>query len=600
METGLRPRIVADCIAEIASQDSSMRLFILKALKIKIKNPWSEIEATESLGIVGSIGRANIHLDASTLRTIQSTVFYALQSPATVGSTLQEAAINAFISTLHLFGRCFESKRKRDVLMNCVFIATRSHVDKIQLLGLQCLRKILKLQYRFMDPYLNGEIITIVCETFEDGRDIVELDSLKLFLSFCEAENKLAMESQQSKGYINNAREEWATILLNKLMSQDRHARYQEMLMNCVKEFFTICRNGDVMKIAITFINDNISSEDSRRRKGALRAFYLLVECVNMSGLIFYVDYKEQALIELLRDEDVDVRIMTVQVFASIFENFPRILKNQSRMEKILEALLLNLNLDHRLTSSVCIALVGMSNGFHIISTEMNQEFSETFWSCYFNSIVSKCFEATNSAGAHQSDLLVAVHKALGEIVKIMPTCCSPIVQATLQVILTQTIDGIISTNFNQIRLQTAHNILPSQLEILKIAIEKLDQPKAIEVSGTIMQVLLTVMERDTIEDAAKVNALLAMASLVEQINGQFLMYMKCTTPHILYALKDHRNELVCSAAIQLVGHLARFSNELSSELIPLLVSNEVQHDLKEKAAAALRAALPRSTHHSI
>lgn len=321
--------------------------------------------------------------NTQTMETITTSIIYALES-AWFFRITQITTLNVLANTLHLFKSKFENINCRNALMRSVCYATDYITDnEIQLFALQCLKKIVESYYQFMGPYMNKAIIQIICKNFQGGASFVRLEGMKLFISICEHEKKLATLSQEirdtehlpdqndvSQDYIHNARATLAPKLMDSLIFQDEQTENnaKEMLLDCVKEFFTICDNGDVMQIVFSFINDNILSKDSRRREGALRAFFLLVECVNARTLKLFINQKVLTdRTDLLMNQNVDIhtRIMTVEVFARIFENFPEALKDM-KIDTIFEAFLLNLGSDPHLTSGVCITLNEMTKASQI------------------------------------------------------------------------------------------------------------------------------------------------------------------------------------------------------------------------------------------
>lgn len=545
------------------------------------------------------------------VETITSSVLCALQSTQLCRIT-RITTMNVFANTFHLFRSKFENINYRGDLMDIVCCDTKSNDYEFQLFGLRCLKNIVVLHYRFMNPYMNA-IIQLICKNFQEGAGLVRLEVMKLFKSICEHEKELAILSQEirdtehlpneddvSRDYIQNARAELAPKLMDLLIYQEVQTdnNSKEMIMDCVREFFTVCDDEYVIPIGISFINDNIPSENSSCREGALRALSLLVECVSMSRFIHYIDNKMQTLIDFLMDQNTDIhtRIITVDVFAKIFKNFPEALRDitDMKIDNIFKALLLNLDSDPHLTPGVCTVLIGMSNAlYQKFSIQKDQVFDEN---SYFNRIVEKVFKSTNSIGFHQSSLFVAVYEALSEIVNNMSSCCNNIVQITSHVILNQTIEyiGIISKNSNQIVLLRAKDILPSLLRVLKCTIEKSNRPEAISIYDDTMGATIRVLEIDTPElEDAKINALMTIASLSDIIGNLSDIHIERVRPILLMALKAHHNVKVCSSAIQLVGVIARCNQFCLRNCGPML-SVFYQHLKTEGVSRSLKSEIIR------
>ncbi len=181
------------------------------------------------------------------------------------------------------------------------------------------------------------------------------------------------------------------------------------------------------------------------------------------------VEQAMPTLIELMYDNNVNVRDTTAWTIGRICEVIPQSAIDQQFLEPLLTALVNQLKTEPRVAANVCWAFNGLSQAAYE-AVLVDEDDPDTYClSKYFDFIVERLLETTDRPDGSQSNLRAAAYEALMEMVKNSPTDCYKTVQKTTMVILDRLnqvlqIDNMVPPNDRQ-RIQDIQSSLCATLQ---------------------------------------------------------------------------------------------------------------------------------------
>jgi importin subunit beta-1 len=493
--------------------------------------------------------------------------------------------------------------------MQVVCEATQSLDTQVRVAALQCLVKIMSLYYQYMEHYMGPALFAITLEAMKSSIDDVSLQGIEFWSTVCDEEVDLAIEAAEaqeqgrppertSRFYAKGALQYLVSILTQTLAKQEEFDDDDEWnpckaAGVCLMLMATCCED-DIVPYVLPFVTEHIKSPDWRYRDAAVMAFGSILEGPNPENLKPVVEQAMQMLIELLKDPSIVVRDTAAWTVGRVCEILPDAVINEHFLNPLLHAMVEGLTSEPRVAANVCWAFSSLAEAaFEAADVPEDEKEPETYClSTYYEPIVQKLLETTDRPDGNQHNLRSAAYEALMEMVKNSPKDCYVTVQKTTMVILERLqhvlqMEGHIQSTSDRVQLNDLQSLLCATLQSVLRKVSPQDAP---QISDAIMSALLQMLSTSSGKaGGVQEDALLAVSTLIEVLNENFLKYMEAFKPFFAAGLRNIEEYQVCLAAVGLMGDLCRalgpkvlpFCDETMIMLLENLGNEQVHRSVK-------------------
>lgn len=461
----------------------------------------------------------------------------------------------------------------------------------------------MSLYYVHMEHYMGPALFAITLQAMKSEHDEVALQGIEFWSNVCDEEVDLAMEAQDaaetgipptrtSKFYAKGALQYLVPILTEALCKQDENDDEDDWnpckaAGVCLMLMATCCEN-DIIPHVAPFVNANIGATDWRRRDAAVMAFGAMLEGPDPQSLRPFVEQAFPTLINLMRDDTVAVRDTTAWTIGRICELIPDAVLNPSFLTVLLEALVIGLAAEPRVSANVCWAFNSLAEAAYENADRDDSGDPKTYvLSPYFQAIVQKLLETTERPDGNTANLRSAAYEALMEMMKNSPKDCYVWVRETTMIIISR-LQQILQVE-GQVQDRAQYNDLASLLcATLQSVLRKMTPEDAPQISDAVMSALVSMMNLQRTSGVQE-DALMAVGTLIEVLGEGFMKYMPSFSPYLAAGLQNHAEYQVCSAAVGLVADISRglgnailpYCDDMMRLLLENLSNNNVHRSVK-------------------
>jgi importin subunit beta-1 len=455
-----------------------------------------------------------------------------------------------------------------------------------------------------MEHYMGPALFAITLQAMKSEHDEVALQGIEFWSNVCDEEVDLAMEAQDaqetgvpaarnSKFYAKGALQYLVPILTETLCKQDENDDEDDWnpckaAGVCLMLMATCCED-DIIPHVAPFVTANIGHADWRRRDAAVMAFGAMLEGPDPAALRQFVEQAFPVLINLMRDESVVVRDTTAWTIGRICELIPEAVLNPNYLTVLLEALVMGLAAEPRVSANVCWAFNSLAEAaYENADHENDEDVPQTYvLSPYFETVVAKLLATTERPDGNSANLRSAAYEALMEMMKNSPKDCYPWVKQTTMVIINR-LQQILHVE-GQVQDRAQYNDLASLLcATLQSVLRKMTTEDAPQISDAVMTALIQMMNLQRTSGVQE-DALMAVGTLIEVLGEGFMKYMPNFCPYLAAGLQNHAEYQVCSAAVGLVADISRglgnkilpFCDDIMKMLLDNLSNNSVHRSVK-------------------
>lgn len=245
------------------------------------------------------------------------------------------AATTALLNSLEFTRTNFDKLAERNYIMEVVCETTQSSDTQICVAALQCLVKIMSLYYQYMQPYIGQALFPIALNAMKSESDEIALQGIEFWSNVSDVEIDLALECQEaqeggrvpttvSQHYARGALPYIVDELLRQLTKQDEcddddNWNPTKAASVCLMLLATCCEN-EIVPHVLPFIMKHINDPNWRYREAAVMVFGSILNGLDTETSKPLVEQAMPTLIELMYDENVNVRDTTAWTFGRIGE----------------------------------------------------------------------------------------------------------------------------------------------------------------------------------------------------------------------------------------------------------------------------------------
>ncbi|EDO44158.1 predicted protein [Nematostella vectensis] len=595
-----RPAIAPQCIAAIACAEipTTQDLEIIDKLVANEDTGSPELLREQTLEAIGYICQdiEPEHL-VSHANKILTVIIQGMRKEEP-SNHIRLAATTALLNSLEFTKQNFEKAAERDFIMQVVCESTQSSQTTIKVAALQCLVKIMSLYYQHMEEYMRLALFGITVEAIKSDTDEVALQGIEFWSTVCDEEMDLAIEMAEaqeagrppentSRFYAKGALAFLIPPITNCLINQEEYDDEDDWnpckaAGVCLMLLAQCCEDAIVQPV-LEFVNVNFASPSWKNKDAAIMAFGAILEGPDPKTLQPFVENALPVIAQQMKDESVVVRDSAAWVLGRVCEIMPHIAINEKYLVLVVTTLLESLIAEPRVASNVCWAFSSLSEAAYEAATDQNsEEEPQTYClSQFFNTIIEKLLEVTVRPDAGQCNLRSAAYEAVMEMIKNSPKDCYGVVQKTTLDVM-QRLQHVLQLERQVPSNERAqYNDLQSLLcATLQSVLRKINPPDAVQIAESVMTALLQMFGASAQGGTSGVqeDALMAVGTLVEVIGINFMQYMESFMPFLEVGLKNKSEYQVCTAAVGLVGDIARglgvSITQYSDRIMQILMEN--------------------------
>jgi importin subunit beta-1 len=360
----------------------------------------------------------------------------------------------------------------------------------------------------------------------------------------------------------------------------------------CLSLMANCCEN-DIVRHVIPFVKDHVKSEDWKYRDAAIMAFGSILEGPDPKALTPLVQQAMPTLITMMTDVSVVVQDTVAWTIGRVCGLLPEAALKEEYLLQLLEALVKGLDKEPRVASNICWAFSSLAEAAYENSEIAKDDDSPATYclSPVYSTIVEKLLTTTDRADGNQSNLRGAAYEALMELIKNSPKDCYSTVQETTLVIL-QRLNTVLTmhSSVGENDRSQYFDLQALLCATLQSVVRKMNKQDVLTISDNAMTALLTMMNlRSGQSSGILEDALMATGSVIEMLGNDFLKYFETFKPFLIEGLKNYEEQMVCQAAVGIVGDLARslggsllnYCDEIMTALLAILSSDDYQKFIK-------------------
>lgn len=322
-------------------------------------------------------------------------------------------------------------------------------------------------------------------------------------------------------------------------------------------QLYAQCVQGDVIQPVVGFVEENIRSEDWRRRDAAVASFGAIMEGPEPNTLEPLIKQALSVLLGMMEDSSVQVRDSTAYALGRVCDCCPEVLDPDVHLQPLISCLFNGLASTPKIASSCCWALMNVADRFAGDAGSQTNPLSK-----HFENSIKSLLAVTERQDA-DNQLRTAGYEVLNSFVLNSANDSLPMVASLSDVIiqrLEHTIpmqQQVVSTE-DRILLEEMQTSLISVILAIVQRLETEIKPQSDRIMSVMLQVLNTVGAKSSVPDVV----FATVGAVASALDDQFIKYMESFSPFLYNALGNQDEPAICAMAIGLVSDISRALND--------------------------------------
>lgn len=362
-------------------------------------------------------------------------------------------------------------------------------------------------------------------------------------------------------GFARVACREVVPVLLDGMCKQDEDAGEDEYNISRAAyqalQLYAQCVQGDVMQPVLTFVEENIRSQDWRRRDAAVAAFGAIMDGPDPKVLEPLIKQALGVLVAMMEDESIQVRDSVAFALGRVCDYCSETLDPDVHLQPLISSLFNGLASTPKIASSCCWALMNVADRFAgDVGVQTNP------LSRHFEQSVKSLLALTERQDA-DNQLRTAGYEVLNSFVTNAANDSLPMV-ATLSDVMLQRLEQTVPMQAQVVSVEDRITLEEMQTGIVSVVlaiVQRLEveiKPQADRIMHVMLQVLTTVPPKSSVPDVV----FATVGAIAGSLEEEFVKYMETFSPFLYNALANQEEIGLCSMAIGLVSDIARALND--------------------------------------
>ncbi|EEH09716.1 importin subunit beta-1 [Histoplasma capsulatum G186AR] len=603
-----------------AGQSAAQLIAVIAAIELP-RNEWPELMDT----LVKNVNSGSDHMKQASLTTIGficesdepelreslSAHSNAILTAVVQGARREEtnaevrnAALTALGDAMEFVRSNFENDGERNYIMQVVCEATQAEDTRIQSGAFGCLNRIMGLYYEKMRFYMEKALFGLTILGMKNEEEDVAKLAIEFWCTVCEEEiaiedDNAAAQAEGSTeirpffGFARIACREVVPVLLHLMTKQDEdaadddydtsRAAYQAL------QLYAQCVAAEVIPPVLTFVEENLRSEDWHRRDAAVSAFGAIMDGPDAQTLDPLIKQALPVLIGMMDDKVIHVKDSAAYALGRICDYCSESIDPEAHLQPLISCLFHGLASNPKIAGSCCWALMNLAERFAGEAGAQTNPLSK-----HFQDSVTSLLTVTER---HDTDnqLRTAAYEVLNSFVTNAANDSLPIV-ANLSDVILQRLEQTVPMQQQVVSVEdriTLEEMQTSLTSVLLAIVQRLEgeiKPQADRIMHVLLQVLSTVPPKSSVPDTV----FATVGSIASALEGDFIKYMDSFIPFLYNALGNQEEAGLCAMAIGLVSDITRslsekaqpycdtFMNHLLNNLRSTTLSNQLKPSILE------------------
>ncbi|KAN0079574.1 Armadillo-type fold [Elaphomyces granulatus] len=485
---------------------------------------------------------------------------------------VRNSALTALGDAVDFIRSNMENEGERNYIMQVVCEATQAEDARIQAGAFGCLNRIMGSYYDKMSFYMEKALFGLTIMGMKNEEEDVAKLAIEFWCTVCEEEISIEEDNAAAQGenttelppFFNFARiacREVVPVLLQVMTKQDEDASDDEYNVSRAAyqalQLYAQCVQSEIIQPVLSFVEENIRSEDWHRRDAAVAAFGAIMDGPNQKVLDPLVNQALPVLIGMMEDSSVIVRDSTAFALGRICELSNNAIDPDVHLQALISCLFNGLASTPKIAGSCCWALMNLTERFAGDAGAQTSPLSK-----HFQDSVKSLLAVTERHDA-DNQLRTAAYEVLVSFVTNSANDSLPVV-ATLSDVILQRLEQTVPMQQQVVSVEdriTLEEMQTSLASVLLSIIQRLEadiKPQADRIMHALLRVLSTLPPKSSVPDAI----LATISAVAGALEVDFLKYMDSFTPFLYNALSNQEELGLCSMAIGLVSDIARALNE--------------------------------------
>ncbi|KAH3762803.1 importin beta subunit [Pelomyxa schiedti] len=526
-----------------------------------------------------AIGYICEEIDDELLAASSNQILTAVVSAATpdqANMDIKRIAVQALLNSLSFAKGAFEREVERTYLMRVLLEATRAPDNKVKEYAFQCLVKVASLYYSKLDAYIQGIFNMTILAIKNETEQAVVLQAIEFWSTLAEVETQLAAQAEEEgktganspcKNYVLGALQYLIEALWTTLLKQEEDEDEDTWNISCgggtCLALISLCVRDAIVPIIMPVISQNIQNSEWRAREAATLAFGSVLEGPARASLHTFIVAALPILMKHMADPNDMVKDTTAWALGRIFQHHKE--EVGENLHNVIATLFTALDTSSSLVSAnICWAV-------HIIAESYDSGDSATSpMSPVFQYCVQGLIKASQRKDADDDKLRCSAYAAINTLVHCCAKDCITYVSALVPVCVQ--------------KIQTTLAAPPKDSDEKR---EFAETQALLTVADALMFLYLQIL--GSTNSSVNEEALMAVGSLCNAVEGDFVKYLGHFMPRLLVGLRNSAEYEACCVAIGVVGDLCRalanhmtpYAAEIVKILLDHLLNPEVDRSIK-------------------
>lgn len=457
--------------------------------------------------------------------------------------------------------------------MEILFNQCKDKIEQVRTLALTCIVHIAQEYYHILEHFMQT-LFDITYLIIQKDEEEPAMQAVEFWSTICEEEMYLdsgdAGEDKKSNKYIAGAMEYLVPLITKTLTKQEDEPNDDDWNLpmaagTCLSLMATTVSDGIVPHV-LPFVESNINHQDWKHREAATMAFGAILEG-SKQVLLPHITTGLPVFMHNMQDSSQYVKDTTAWTIGRICEFHPEAIQNH--LNNLIHVLGTALSEPPRVSANVSYALHNLAQAFDDSEKETGA------LSSFFAPLLSKLMETADRKDSQESHLRSAAYEAVNVLIQ---TGAKDTLHFTIQAYpvfinrLSATFELQILSNDDKENQSELQGLLCGVLQVLtnkvgpEIKTDKMDQ--------RMMELFLKVLQSPS--TATHEEALMAVGAVANVLEKDFEMYFTAFIPSLMKSLENYQEYSVCSAAVGIVGDIARAL--LAGTILPLMLSSSIDY----------------------
>lgn len=504
------------------------------------------------------------------------------------------AATTAMLNTLEFASQNMQNQNERNMILGLIVKATKSKYESVRVKGYQCIVRTASNYYEFLSEYMMG-IYESTFNAVQNDSEAVGMQALEFWTSLAEEELFLieeAFERPERAGkcanYIEKVGKQLCELLMNHCLikqeeEQEEDARNLATAGALCLGYLAQCLKNNILAMILPFVEQNINSEDWRKREAAVLSFGAMLDGPHPDAIRGpLASAFTTVMSKMLKqcEPNAMVRDTAAWAIAMVCSEHMNLLVVSEHLDILLKSLMVGLDDEARVARNVAFAINNLAKAFAPMSAAATNRLSPVFQHFIAKllsvtlredrnewELAQNCYEAVNSLVENAAqDMLPLIMKLLEEVLRRLESAVALVPNTSAQKEERDKLQMFLCGNIQVMVMKLQGQIMPLGPE---------NKP-VMDCADKIMELMVALLK---IQNApCHSDCFMVISAVANAVEGFFTRYLNHVMDLVCIGLNNRDEYQVCQTSVGTVGDICRAVeanfDPYCSKIIEILHSN--------------------------